>query len=91
MNTLPLAPLLGLLALALLWSALFTAVDTARQRLASHPGLEGIPAQALVLGATLGKLLVFALAALTALRCQGQSGFWLGCLAAALLLLVCVE
>lgn len=91
MNTLPLAPLLGLLALALLWSALFTAVDTARQRLASHPGLEGIPAQALVLGATLGKLLVFALAALTGLRCQGESGFWLGCLGAALLLLVCAE
>jgi len=97
MNTLPLAPLLGLLALALLWSALFTAVDAARQRLAnsrrndSHPTLDGVPAQALVLAATLGKLLVLALAALTGLRCQGESGFWLGCLGAALLLLVCAE
>ena len=58
MDTLPLAPLLGLLALALLWSALFTAVDSARQRLINHPRLEGIPTQALVLGSTLGKLLV---------------------------------
>lgn len=97
MNTLPLAPLLGLLALALLWSALFTAVDAARQRLASarrsdsHPTLDGIPAQALVLAASLGKLLVFTLAALTGLRCQGEYGFWLGCLGAALLILVCAE
>ncbi|MHA6197001.1 transporter associated domain-containing protein [Pseudomonas wadenswilerensis] len=97
MNTLPLAPLLGLLALALLWSALFTAVDAARQRLAnarrsdSQPALDGIPAQALVLAASLGKLLVFALAALTGLRCQGENGFWLGCLGAAVLLLVCAE
>ncbi|OLS59194.1 transporter associated domain-containing protein [Pseudomonas putida] len=91
MDTLPLAPLLGLLALALLWSALFTAVDSARQRLINHPRLEGIPTQALVLGSTLGKLLVFALAALTGLRCQGESGFWLGCLGAALLLLICAE
>ncbi|MEK9953661.1 MAG: CNNM domain-containing protein, partial [Curvibacter sp.] len=97
MSTLPLAPLLGLLALALLWSALFTAVDAARQRLASGrgkdntPALDGIPAQALILGATLGKLLAFALAALVGLRCQGEDGFWLGCLGAALLLLVCAE
>lgn len=89
MNTLPLAPLLGLLALALLWSALFTAVDTARQQLPAGRGKDN--ASALILGATLGKLLVFALAALTGLRCQGESGFWLGCLAAALLLLVCAE
>lgn len=97
MNTLPLAPLLGLLALALLWSALFTAVEAARQRLASgrgkgnSPALDGIPAQALVLASTLGKLLVLALAALTGLRCQGEGGFWLGCLGAALLLLICAE
>lgn len=97
MNTLPLAPLFGLLALALLWSALFSAVDSARQRLARvrdqdrHPALDSIPEQALVLGATLGKLLVLALAALAGLHCQGERGFWLGCLGAALLLLVCAE
>ena len=99
MNTLPLAPLLGLLALALLWSALFTAVDAARQQLASKRrngsgsvrDSADIPSQALVFGTTLGKLLVLALAGLTGLRCQGETGFWLGCLAATVLLLVCAE
>ena len=99
MNTLPLAPLLGLLALALLWSALFTAVDAARQQLLAnrHNGkgastdASDIPAAALIFGATLGKLLVLALAGLTGLRCQGEDGFWLGCLGAAILLLVCAE
>jgi len=33
MDTLPYAPLFGTLALALLWSALFTAVDAARRAL----------------------------------------------------------
>ncbi|MEX5340556.1 transporter, partial [Pseudomonas sp. I2] len=33
MDTLPYAPLLGTLTLALLWSALFSAVDAARQQL----------------------------------------------------------
>lgn len=89
MNTLPLAPLLGFLALALLWSALFTAVETARQHPAPGRSKDNNPA--LVLGSMLGKLLVFALAALTGLRCQGESGFWLGCAGAALLLLVCAE
>ena len=87
MDTLPLAPLLGLLALALLWSALFTAVDASRQQLRRS----GPSDNALVLGSVVGKLLVFALAALTGLRCQGESGFWLGCLGAAILLLVCAE
>lgn len=99
MNTLPLAPLLGLLALALLWSALFTAVDAARQQLCANrrdgrPGGRDsgdIPTAALIFGATLGKLLVLALAGLAGLRCQGESGFWLGCLAATILLLVCAE
>jgi len=97
MNTLPLAPLLGFLALALLWSALFTAVDTARQQLSKgrrngNPAvLEDVPAQALVLGSTLGKLMVFALSTLIGLRSQGEHGFWLGALAAAILLLICAE
>ncbi|MCU1721426.1 MULTISPECIES: transporter associated domain-containing protein [unclassified Pseudomonas] len=99
MDTLPLAPLLGLLALALLWSALFTAVDAARVQLAGNRrngnggarDTSDLPPQALIFGATLGKLLVLALAGLTGLRCQGETGFWLGCLAAAILLLVCAE
>lgn len=87
MDTLPLAPLLGLLALALLWSALFTAVDVSRQQLRRSSPSDN----ALVLGCVAGKLLVFALAALAGLHYRGESGFWLGCLAATVLLLVCAE
>src|SRR5690606_30187555 len=96
MDTLPYAPLLGTLTLALLWSALFSAVDAARQQLngqqrpaeTSEPPL---PAQALVLCASLGKLLVLGLACLLGQRYDGEHGFWLAGLAAALTLLVLAE
>ena len=96
MDSLPFAPLLGTLALALLWSALFTAVDAARQLLNGHArNSEGsepaLPAQALVLGASLGKLLVLGLACLAGQRYNGEHGFWLGGLGAALALLVLAE
>ncbi len=96
MDTLPYAPLFGTLALALLWSALFTAVDAARLQLNGalragedcHPVL---PAQALVLCASLGKLLVLGLACLLGQRQSGEHGFWLAGLAATLALLVFAE
>lgn len=93
MDTLPYAPLLGTLALALLWAALFTAVDAARVQLNGslrngddgHPPLQ---AQALVLCASLGKLLVLGLACLIGQRYSGEHGFWLAGLGASLALLV---
>ncbi|MDR2307258.1 MAG: CBS domain-containing protein [Paucimonas sp.] len=93
MDTLPYAPLLGTLALALLWSALFTAVDCARQQLngrgdASEPA---VPIQALVLCASFGKLLVLGLACLIGQRHSGEHGFWLAGLTATLALLVLTE
>ncbi|APO80442.1 transporter associated domain-containing protein [Pseudomonas asiatica] len=93
MDTLPYAPLFGTLALALLWSALFTAVDAARLQLngALRTGEDGqpvLPAQALVLCASLGKLLVLGLACLVGQRHSGEHGFWLAGLAATLVLLV---
>ncbi|WP_252091473.1 transporter associated domain-containing protein [Pseudomonas sp. MWU13-3659] len=90
MDTLPYAPLLGTLALALLWSALFTAVDTARQQL-NGQAEPTLPAQALVLGASLGKLLVLGLACLIGQRHNGEHGFWLAGLGATLMLLVLAE
>ncbi|MDN7139525.1 DUF21 domain-containing protein [Pseudomonas sp. JQ170] len=99
MDDLPLGPLLGVLALALLWSALFTAVDAAQQHLNgarrnnqtdAHPELKVAP-QALVLCSTLGKLLVLALACLLGQRYNGEHGFWLAGLGAATLLLVFAE
>jgi Mg2+/Co2+ transporter CorB len=96
MDTLPYAPLFGTLALALLWSALFTAVDAARLQLngalrAGEDGHTVLPAQALVLCASLGKLLVLGLACLVGQRQSGEHGFWLAGLAATLALLVFAE
>ncbi|QXH50468.1 CBS domain-containing protein [Pseudomonas fakonensis] len=90
MDTLPYAPLLGTLALALLWSALFTAVDIARQQLNGH-GEPSLPAQALVLCASFGKLLVLGLACLIGQRYNGEHGFWTAGLAGAITLLVLAE
>ncbi|MGN7903683.1 transporter associated domain-containing protein [Pseudomonas sp. 22373] len=96
MNTLPYAPLFGTLALALLWSALFTAVDAARLQLngalrAGEDSQPVLPAQALVLCASLGKLLVLGLACLVGQRQSGEHGFWLAGMAATLALLVFAE
>ncbi|HEN8709361.1 MULTISPECIES: transporter associated domain-containing protein [Pseudomonas] len=96
MDTLPYAPLFGTLALALLWSALFTAVEAARLQLngtlrAGEDGHPVLPAQALVLCASLGKLLVLGLACLVGQRQSGEHGFWLAGLAATLALLVFAE
>jgi len=96
MDTLPYAPLLGILALALLWSALFTAVDAARLQLngslrGGEDGQPLLPAQALVLCASLGKLLVLGLACLIGQRQDGEHGFWLAGLAAVAALLVFAE
>ena len=96
MDTLPYAPLLGTLALALLWSALFTTVDAARLLLSGSlrtfdDGQPVLQAQALVLCASLGKLLVLGLACLVGQRHSGEHGFWLAGLAAALTLLVFAE
>lgn len=98
MDNLPLGPLLGALALALIWSALFATVDAARQQMlqrrngqqGERPLLE-LPLSALILCASLGKLLVFALAVQLGLRCMGDTGFWAGAAAAAAALLVFAE
>ena len=76
-----------------MWSALFTAVDAARLQLngALRTGEDGqpvLPAQALVLCASLGKLLVLGLACLVGQRHSGEHGCWLAGLAATLVLLV---
>ena len=84
------------MARALLWSALFCAVDVAgRQACAQHddgePPLPALPGQALVLCASLGRVLVVGLACLIGQRQGGEQGFWLGALGAALALLVLAD
>ncbi|NER61781.1 CBS domain-containing protein [Pseudomonas sp. MAFF212428] len=99
MDTLPLGPQVAVLALTLIWSALFSAVDAAQQQLAGarrnghsgeHPVAQASP-RALVLGATLGKLLVFALASLLGFAYGGERGFWLACAGAAVAVLVLTD
>lgn len=93
MNALPPATVFGMLALALLWSALFTAVDAARQQPDDREAGDdlALPSQALVLGATLGKCLVLGLACLLGQRQAGEPGFWLAGAGAAVALLVLAE
>lgn len=92
MDTLPFAPLLGTLLLALLWSMLFSTVDAARQRLRPGDTPEPVVApQALVLCAGFGKLLVLGLACLIGQHQNGEQGFWLAGLAGAAGLLVLTE
>ncbi|MBV6287170.1 transporter associated domain-containing protein [Pseudomonas aegrilactucae] len=99
MDTLPLGPQVAVLALTLVWSALFSAVDAAQQQQTGarrnghngeHPTAQVSP-RALVLGATLGKLLVFALASLLGFAYDGERGFWLACAAAAVAVLVLTD
>ncbi|WP_312934355.1 transporter associated domain-containing protein [Pseudomonas sp.] len=95
MTTLPPATLFGMLALALLWSALFSAVEAARHLPTDDEGeasaLPTLPSQALVLGAALGKCLVLGLACLLGQRHAGEQGFWLAGSGAAVALLVLAE
>ena len=96
MNTLPLGPQVAVLALTLVWSALFSAVDAAQQQHAGarrngqhgeRPPVQVSP-RALVLGATLGKLLVFALSSVLGFAYGAERGFWLACAGAAVAVLV---
>ena len=95
MNILPYAPLLGTSAIALLWSALLTAIETARLHTMVSGGENDNPSKlsgpALVLGASLGKWLMLALACLIGLRQGGDNGLWQAGLAAAAVLLVFAE
>ncbi|WP_028695271.1 transporter associated domain-containing protein [Pseudomonas cremoricolorata] len=94
MFTLPHATLLATLALALLWSVLLSTVDAAAQRPradADDDLTPALPGQALVLGASLGKLLVLGLACLEGWRHDSEHGFWLAGLGAALTLLVLAD
>ncbi|QHF02169.1 DUF21 domain-containing protein [Pseudomonas asturiensis] len=91
MDNLPIGPLLGVLALLILWSGLFTAVETAHQQLkilraGSRPGGAGFPELAfnlnsLILSNTLTKALITVIATLIAADYwfyNGPTIAWLG-------------
>ncbi|UVJ45052.1 CNNM domain-containing protein [Pseudomonas sp. LS1212] len=99
MDNLPLGPLLGVMALTLLWSALFTAVEAAQHHLAAQrpnsragdrPRLE-VALQSLVLSKTLCNVVTVVLGTLLAMHLSGDRGPWLAGLGATCVILIFAE
>ena len=98
MDNLPIGPLLAVLALLILWSALFTAIEAAQQHLlaqrtASRSGDRPVarlsfPLSSLILCNTLCRALVVVISTLLALFTWAENGPWAACLAASAALLV---
>ncbi|KAF1010748.1 MAG: hypothetical protein GAK32_01293 [Pseudomonas fluorescens] len=101
MDNLPLGPMLAVVALLILWSALFTAIEAARQHLlALRPGTRQgdkaaarlkFPHDSLILCNTLCRAGVVILCTLLAIYAWAQNGPWLGWLIASALLLVLAD
>jgi Mg2+/Co2+ transporter CorB len=100
MDTLPLAPLFCLLALALLWAALFTAVEAAqhqlnqrakgKRRAADAPTLHA-PLDSLVFCVTVSKIITITLATTLGMYLWGDRGAWVAALIIAAVLLIVAE
>lgn len=100
MDTLPLGPLFGVLALALLWSALFSAVEAAhhlmakrakgKRKAAEAPSLHA-PYESLVLCATACKILTIVLGTMLGMYLWGDRGAWIAALIIGCLLLILAE
>ncbi len=100
MDTLPLAPLFCLLALALLWAALFTAVEAAhhqlngrakgKRRAPEAPTLHA-PLESLVLCATVTKIISITLSITLGMYVWGDRGAWTAALMIAAVLLIVAE
>ncbi|WP_347904330.1 transporter associated domain-containing protein [Pseudomonas purpurea] len=98
MDNLPLGPLLAVLALLILWSGLFTAIETAQQlllaqRTASRSGDKPVarlsfPLNSLILCNTLCRTLVVVISTLLAVFSWAENGPWLACLIAGSTLLI---
>lgn len=98
MDDLPIGPMLAVMALLILWSGLFTAIEAAQQHLlaqrtASRSGDKPVaklsfPLSSLILCNTLCRALVVVIATLLAIFAWAENGPWAACLAASALLLV---
>lgn len=100
MDTLPLAPLFCLLALTLLWAALFTAVEAAQHQLNQRakgkrkaPDAPTLHASldSLVLCVTVSKILTITLATTLGMYLWGDRGAWVAALIIAAILLIVAE
>ena len=99
MDTLPLGPTLGALALAILLAALLCAVETAQHTLAAQrpngragdrPALE-LPMASLILLNTSSRVLAVTLGTTLGIYLRGPQGAWLGGLGTAVALLVLAD
>jgi Mg2+/Co2+ transporter CorB len=89
MDNMPIGPMLAVVALLVLWSALFTAIEAAQHHLltlrASRSGDKpqgrlNFPRGSLILCNTLCRVLVVIISTLLALFYQAENGPWLACL-----------
>ncbi len=101
MDNLPLGPMLAVIALLVLWAALFTAIEAAQQHLlALRPGTRqgdkaaarlNFPRNSLILCNTLCRGVVVILCTLLAIYAWAQNGPWLGWVISSALLLVLAD
>ena len=101
MDNLPLGPMLAVIALLILWAALFTAIEAAQQHLlALRPGTRqgdkaaarlSFPRHSLILCNSLCRAAVVILCTLLAIHAWAENGPWLGWLISSALLLVLAD
>lgn len=98
MDDLPIGPMLAVLALLILWSGLFTAIEIAQQHLLAQRTASrssdkpvaklSFPLNSLILCNTLCRALVVVISTLLAIFIWAQNGPWIACLGASAVLLV---
>ncbi|WP_026286495.1 transporter associated domain-containing protein [Pseudomonas umsongensis] len=98
MDDLPIGPMLAVLALLILWSGLFTAIEVAQQQLLAQRTASrssdkpvaklSFPLNSLILCNTLCRALVVVISTLLAIFTWAQNGPWIACLGAGAVLLV---
>jgi Mg2+/Co2+ transporter CorB len=98
MDDLPLGPMLAVVALLILWSGLFCAIEAAHQHLLAKrtatrssdkpPARLSFPLDSLILCNTLCRALVVVICTLLAIFTWAQNGPWVACLGAGAILLV---
>ncbi|MDT9677035.1 DUF21 domain-containing protein [Pseudomonas sp. JV414] len=98
MDDLPIGPMLAVLALLILWSGLFTAIEIAQQQLLAQRTASrssdkpvaklSFPLNSLILCNTLCRALVVVISTLLAIFTWAQNGVWIACLGTSAVLLV---
>ena len=100
-DSLPTGPMLAVIALLIVWSGLFTAIDAAQQHLLTLRGNSrngdksqarlAFPKESLILCNTLCRVLAVIISTLLALFYWAENGPWLACLISTCALLVLAE